>query len=128
MNIINHYREVALTTYNKAMNAAEQVIRNTYSSKDCHDRAMMLLVLAEFHILANKTWEAEHELREALDCFQSSDDSSSVECQIHIFKALSGIHACMGCAKESKREQRNAEKLEEKLLKLSSSVALEKNQ
>jgi tetratricopeptide (TPR) repeat protein len=127
MSKINH-QETALVAYNEAVSAAEQTIKAKHLNKDGNDRAMMLLDLAEFHILVNTAWKAETEYLEALDYYLRSDDSSSLDYQIYIYKALSGIHACMGRKQESKKENRKAEKLEERLMASNRLVAMEKDQ
>ena len=113
---VNKNLAVALTAYDEAISTAEATIRTVFS--DSSERAIMLLNLAELHLMVNMPWKAEAEYLEALHYCSDLND------QVYIYNALSGIHSSMGRVHESKKESLKAEQL--KLIASSISVASEK--
>jgi hypothetical protein len=120
MNKMKH-REAAIAAYQEALIGAEKRINAEYLGRESKCRALLLLDLAELHILANQAGKAESELKEALTLllnYDNTDIRTIVEYEVYILQTLSGIHACMGLAKEARTEMYDAQKLEEKLFAL----------
>lgn len=116
--IVDCHRKKAYDVFQEAIRLAETKLMRE-SSYDSIEEAMVMIDLAELHLLSNETGKAEIEFTKALNYFLrhlTKDEPIFVSYIVYLLKSLSGIHECQGRKNEAKTELSDAEKWEEKLM------------